>query len=125
MPIKRPDTFIALDWAMRCFGRDHVFDVKIRSLRMAEEAIEAAQAAGISKEKMLLLVESVYAKPHGELCQEIGGVMLTATVLSAASFNVDPAYFMQQELRRVLMIPEETFKQRNQAKLDAGLDAKS
>jgi hypothetical protein len=113
-------TRIALDWAIRCFGRAHVFDRPIRSLRLAEEVIELAQAYQVPKEKLLLLVETVYSRPPGDPYQELGGVMMTATVLAASEGN-DPDYYLEAELRRVLSKPDKWFAERNQEKLDLGL----
>jgi hypothetical protein len=113
-------TKIALDWAIRCFGHDHVFDHKVRSLRCAEEAIELAQAYGISMEKMMNLVRVVYGRPDGIPYQELGGVALTATVLAAA-LGWDLDHFLEAELLRVLAKPVEHFAKRNQDKIDLGL----
>lgn len=118
----RPTTQIALDWATRSFGREHVYNFSIRALRLAEEAVELAQAYGIPREKMLELVGIVYGRPAGAPEQELGGVMMTATVLAAAHGH-DPDAFFQIELRRVLAKSTEHFAKRNQDKLDLGLTA--
>ena len=118
----KPTTQIALDWACRSFGGDHVYNLPIRALRCAEEAVELAQAYNIPKEKMLDLVEIVYGRPPGKRDQELGGVAMTATVLAAAcGFDLDT--FFEIELRRVLAKPAEHFAQRNQDKIDLGLTA--
>ena len=116
----RPLTKIALDWAIRSFGEDHVTNLPIRALRLAEEAVELAQALDVPKEKLLELIEIVYSRPKGNLDQEMGGVMMTATVLSAVRGR-DPDYFFACELMRVLAKPTEHFAKRNQEKLDLGL----
>lgn len=113
---------IALDWARRCFGAEHVSNVPIRCLRLTEEAVELAQAAGIPKDKMLDLVDIVYSRPKGEIAQEIGGVMMTATVLCAA-LGLDTDHFFEIELRRVLAKSTDHFAKRNQDKIDGGLSA--
>lgn len=115
-------TKIAMDWAIRCFGNDHFVNRPVRALRLAEEAVELAQAFLIPKEKMLELVEIVYGRPLGNARQELGGVALTATVL-AASFGQDLDYFLEDELRRVLDKPADHFSKRNQEKIDLGLTA--
>jgi hypothetical protein len=61
---------IAMDWALRSFGRDHVMNVPERSLRTVEEAIEFCQAVGVPKETVLACVENVYSKKPGEYFQE-------------------------------------------------------
>jgi len=118
--IFKATTQIVLDWAIRCFGMDHVYNLPIRALRLAEEAVELTQAYGIPKEKMLDLVEIVYSRPVGDKEQELGGVALTTTVLAAA-YGQDLDYFFDRELRRVLSKPPTHYADRNQEKLDLGL----
>lgn len=118
----KPLHMLALDWALRSFGRAHVTNLPIRSLRLAEEAVELAQAYGVPKEKMLDLVGIVYDRPRGEPLQEIGGVMMTIVVLCAAS-GIDPDEAFFTELRRVLEKPTGHFAQRNKDKIDLGLTA--
>jgi NTP pyrophosphatase (non-canonical NTP hydrolase) len=113
---------IAYDWAVRCFGYEHVNNATIRSLRLAEEAVELAQALEVPKEKMLLLVETVYSRERGSWQQELGGVLLTAVVL-AASKQYDIDELLGQELRRVLDKPTAEFMDRNKQKLKLGLRA--
>lgn len=113
---------IALDWAIRCFGREHVENLPIRALRVAEEAAELAQAAGVPKETMLDLVEIVYARSKGDAVQEIGGVLMTINVL-CASISLDPDEVFLAELRRVLRKTPEHFAARNKEKIDLGLIA--
>lgn len=118
----KPTAQIALDWARRSFGAEHVSNIPVRCLRLAEEAVELAQAAGIPKDKMYDLIDIVYSRPRGELTQELGGVMMTAVVLSAA-MGLDADHFFEIELRRVLAKPAEHFAERNQEKIDLGMDA--
>lgn len=115
-------TRIAYEWAMRSFGREHVHNLPIRSLRLAEEAVELAQSFDVPKEKLHELIEMVYARPKGQFEQEIGGVMMTVTVLSAA-VGFDPDSFFDEELRRVLAKSTEHFAKRNQEKIELGMTA--
>lgn len=114
---------LAIDWAIRCFGADHVYNAPVRSLRLAEEAVELAQAYGVPKEKMLDLIEIVYQRPRGNPDQEMGGVAMTAAVMAGAIFQQPLEDFLKQELRRVLNKPADHFTQRNKEKLDLGLKA--
>jgi len=116
----KPTAQLALDWAIRSFGSDHVNDIPVRALRLAEEAVELAQAAGVSKDKMHALIDIVYSRPVGDLRQEIGGVMMTTTVLCAV-LREDTDYYFETELRRVLAKSPEHFAKRNQDKIDLGL----
>jgi hypothetical protein len=113
---------LALDWAIRSFGAEHVSNLPIRSLRLAEESVELAQAYGVPRDKMLDLVNIVYDRPRGDPIQEIGGVMMTITVLCAAN-GIDPDDAFVIELRRVLEKPSAHFAQRNLDKVQLGLTA--
>ncbi len=118
----KPTAQIALDWAIRCFGSEHVYDSPTRSLRLAEEAIELIQAYDIPKEKALQLVEMVYSRPKGSTTQEIGGVAMTLVVL-CASHGVDADTMFNHELRRCLSKTPEDFQKRNLEKIQLGMKA--
>jgi hypothetical protein len=118
----RPLYYIAYDWACRCFGSAHVHNQGVRSLRIAEEAVELCQAHGVPKDKMQDLVQIVYARPRGVAIQELGGLLMTTYIYCAANV-VDPEEVFITELRRVLEKAPEHFAKRNQEKIDAGLDA--
>lgn len=117
----RPVIRIALDWAIRSFGREHVYDTRIRALRVAEEAVELAQAAGVKADQMHRLVGIVYGRPAGDPILEIGGVLMTTYIL-AARLSFDPEDIFVDELQRVLQKPVEHYAKRNREKLDLGLD---
>ena len=77
-------------WVSKLFGPAQAADVKGRATRMLEEAIEAAQAAGVSEDVVGKLTRRVYDKPAGDLRQEIGQVGLTLLAFSAAAgFDAD------------------------------------
>lgn len=116
----KPMERIALEWAVRCFGEDHVHNLPLRSLRAAEEAVELAQSWKVPREKMHLLVDTIYDRPPGNPEQELGGAALTLVVM-AAIYRRPLDHFVEQELRRVLAKPAEHFTKRNQEKLDLGL----
>lgn len=117
--MKKPLIRIAVEWAIRCFGVEHVTHIPTRAMRVAEEAIELAQAAQVDKETIYRIVDAVYAKPRGNLDQEIGGVMLTLAIFSNSAY-VDPNISFETELCRVLRMPPEHFAARNQSKVKAG-----
>lgn len=112
---------LALDWAIRAFGREHVMDPQVRGLRIAEEAIELLQANAVPKDLALQLVEIVYSRPKGDAFLELGGVALTSTVFAAACFNQDIQDITMQELNRVLSKPIGHFMKRNEEKNALGL----
>lgn len=109
-----------LAWAVAAFGEPEATSVAQRGLRLLEEAAEAAQAAGVSRNRARAVVQYVYSRPIGELKQEVGGVGITLLCLGeAAGIDVDQAE--RDEIARVMSKPLEHFRQRNQAKNDAGL----
>ncbi len=113
---------IGHDWAIRCFGLDHVRNIPLRSQRTLEECAELSQALGLSREDAHLTIDKVYDRPVGEAEQEIGGVLHTVAIL-CESMHVDAEELHEREVRRVLQKSPEHFAKRNQEKLDLGLDA--
>ena len=113
-------TRIAWDWGVRCFGVAHMTDVRVRAVRMLEEATEAAQAAGVGVVQAQAVVHTVYQRPAGAVAQELGGTLLTTACMCACG-NFQPEHLFELELRRVLDKPTEHFTARNQSKLDMGL----
>ncbi len=71
-------------WVIFCFGKDIADDTVERNYRFLEESIELVQACGMSKDKVLLLVDYVFDRPVGEKNQEVGGVMITLSALCSA-----------------------------------------
>lgn len=115
-------TVIALDWAVRAFGAQHVYNLPIRALRLVEEAIELAQAHDVPRDTLIDLVNLLYKRPAGSAVQELGGVMLTATILAAAQ-GYDPQDAFLIELRRVLDKPPAHFAECNEEKIKLGMTA--
>lgn len=114
---------LAYEWAIRCFGMQHVLDQRVRALRLVEEAIECAQSLGVDRASIYTCTNVVYERPHGKPGQEIGGVMVTAAVL-AQTLHTDIETQFMDELQRVLSKPPAEFATRNQQKVDAGLSGK-
>ena len=111
---------IAVAWGVRCFGFDHMNDRKVRALRMVEEAIELCQAVGVHKNQVELCVDVVYSKEPGDPLQELGGVVVTASVC-AAEMGTDIDTVFLDELQRCLAKSPEHFAKRNENKLAMGL----
>lgn len=110
------------EWCVAAFGGDHAASLPQRGLRHAEEAIEAAQAAGTNPDQIHKLVDYIYAKPPGDMAQEIGGSGLTLLALAnAAGISADDAE--AAEVARVLSKPLAHFHERNAVKNAAGFDA--
>lgn len=115
-------TRIAYEWALRCFGHDHVNSLPVRALRTCEEAIELCQSLDVPEETVHALARSVYGRPKGSPLCEMGGTLLTARVMCAA-MNRSPEEVFLTELQRVLSYPPELFRQRNESKNKMGFGA--
>lgn len=112
------------DWCAAAFGAGHASSVPQRGIRLAEEAIEAAQAAGCERAMVHRLVDHVFDRPAGELGQELGGVGVTLLALAAAAgLSADDCE--QSEIERVLAKPLAHFAARNAAKNAAGFNVAS
>ena len=114
-------TQIAVEWGCRCFGTEHMNNRGVRALRFAEEAIELAQACGVSEEKAVELVRVVYSRPVGKAMQEVGGSMVTLAVL-CHTLGIDLEDAFQIEMRRCLGKDPAHFAARNKEKIGLGLD---
>lgn len=109
------------DWALRCFGEAHVNSLPQRALRLLEEAVEAYQATGGPKEAADNCVNVVFSRPIGELYQELGGIGVTLLCLAQAA-GLDANQAEHDEVKRVLSLPPEHFRKRNQEKNALGLN---
>lgn len=106
-------------WVERTFGAP-ALDVSERIARLLEEAIELAQAEGFPPALAHALVDHVYEKRPGEPLQEVGGLGVTILAYCAAvGFSADAAE--EKEVARVLAIPPEYFRARQNVKADAGV----
>lgn len=95
-----------------------------RALRLLEEAIELAQAEGVTLDSVWAVAEHVYLKPAGQPEQEAGGVGLTLLAYCASrGFSADGAE--ERERQRVLAIDPAHFRERHNKKADAGIAARA
>lgn len=106
-------------WARQAFGLEEATSVVHRGLRMLEEAIEAAQAAGVDRAQAHKLLDFVYDRPVGELGQELGGIGITVLALAEAA-GLDADGCEQREFDRIMALPQDHFRQRNARKNAAG-----
>lgn len=109
------------NWCAAAFGDDHAKSIQQRGVRMAEEAIEAAQACGVSAPMLHRLIDHIYSKAPGELSQEIGGVGVTLLALAHAA-NISADLAEQTEFDRVLSYPLAHFAARNEMKNSLGFN---
>lgn len=109
-------TLLAVQWAVRCFGVDHVINTRERSMRFIEEAIELCQSLGLSQNECTKVMRMVYSRKKGETNQEVGGVMITLMVL-CESHDIDLVNSTRDELSRILNKDTKHFAERNKDKV--------
>ena len=107
-------------WARAAFGDVQATSLPQRGLRLLEEASEAFQACGGSRDLAHLTVDHVFDRPPGELNQELGGVGVTTIALAAAA-HLSADEEEAREVARILSKPIEHYTARNAAKNAAGL----
>lgn len=90
------------EWLREMTGSaDAQFDVPERAARFTEEALELVQAAGLTKEHVLALVEYVFDRPvSDDVDQELGGTLTCLLALSDA-FRCDLLAAGNTELARM------------------------
>ncbi|WP_157035651.1 hypothetical protein [Sphingobium chungbukense] len=64
-------------WMVEVFGEQIAMDPLERIMRFLEEALELAQAEGMTATEVGRVVDYVYGRPVGETFQEVGGVLVT------------------------------------------------
>lgn len=110
-----------LEWAVAAFGDASKNPVE-RGMRVAEEAVELAQAMGAQREEMHALVEFIFAKPPGDIVREVGQVALTLDA-AAEIFGINAQAEGWNELRRVLKLDPAKLRERHAKKVAAGVGA--
>jgi len=110
---------IAFLWAKKVFGAE-CMTLDERAKRFFEEAVELAQACGLSQDEVTKIVAHVYSKRRGEIAQELGGVGVTLLTLAlAAGLSADLEEW--HELCRVVAKPDDQFRKRHNEKAAAGI----
>lgn len=108
-----------MQWALEMFGLVAV-NRDERAARLVEEAIEIAQVEGVSVDLVRKIAERVYARPPGNLAQEIGGTAITLDALAEnAGFNVNEE--AQREWARVLSLPADWWYRKHAEKVALGI----
>jgi hypothetical protein len=87
-------------WVREVFTNAETEDVPERALRMAEEALELAQACDVDAATLHRLVDYVFSRPVGAPGAEIAGTMVTVYALAAA-LGVDAQTVFEAELLRI------------------------
>jgi len=109
-----------LEWANATFGEATASNKGERIRRFAEEAIEMAQAVGLDKQALHDIIDHVYAKPAGNIAQEIGqvGVSLLALVENLGISAEEEEF---KEFDRITSLPSGYWQARQNAKAEKGL----
>lgn len=112
-------------WMQECFGDKIASDMTERAMRFLEEAMELAQAQGMTKDECGRVLEYVYNRPQGEINQEVGGVIVTLACFCAKA-GID---LQKEALREFARIdtPEMRLKifAKQQAKKDVGMTSET
>lgn len=112
---------LMMDWMVTRFGLPVALNRKERTMRVLEEALELAQAEGVTWAAALLLLDHVFKKPAGEPEQEAAGIMVTML----AWFAITPSLSMEevtvQEIGRIRNLPADHFRARHNKKASAGV----
>lgn len=108
-----------LEWAVAMFGpvaknRDE------RAARVLEEALELAQACGLSPDIVDRIVNRVYSKEHGDLRGEFGQLQMVMYAF-AANENLIPDTEAEIEFHRVVQWPKSHWDKRHAAKVKDGI----
>lgn len=88
------------DWREACFGGHVTRDKEERCHRFLEEALELVQSLGCTRHEALQLVDYVYGRPVGDATQEVGGTMITLSIL-CSSHGIDLEEAALAELNRI------------------------
>lgn len=107
-------------WCALAFGKEEAESLEQRGLRLFEETVEACQACNVDLAQLHHLLDFIYLRPVGQLTQELGGIGVCLLAMAEAA-GVDADACEQQEVDRVLRKPIEHFRERDQAKDDAGV----
>lgn len=97
---------VMFHWVARVFGIHMAVSPWERALRVAEEALELAQAATVERETIIRLVDRVFGREKGIIRQEIGGLLITILAFSE-TMGIDSEQCERDELERVLSLPQE------------------
>lgn len=109
-----------LKWAKVTFGAETADVTGERIRRFLEEALELAQAVGLDQEVAQNMVEYVYARPAGNVNQEIGQVGVSLLAL-AEHLHINAEQEELTEFQRITSLPAEHWQSRQNAKAGKGI----
>lgn len=88
------------EWALSTLPPSHVSSTTERTFRFLEEALELAQSCNISRDQALTLLNCVFSRPPGGPYQEVGGTLLTLSIL-CTTLSIPLQSAAEAELSRV------------------------
>lgn len=107
-------------WVTDVFGRESFEDLGERAVRCLEEALELAQASGVSKAVARALVHRVYERRSGTVRDEAGDVLFCLLAL-AESHDLDVEGDLNRKLDDLRYVDPEYFRGKQREKAEAGV----
>jgi NTP pyrophosphatase (non-canonical NTP hydrolase) len=107
-------------WVNTRFGNACLKDSHERALRVLEEALELAQAAGVTSTEIVTVAEHVWSRPVGEIRQEHAGV-LVSLLASATANGIDLEDAVVDEIERINAVPLAKILEKQRLKNRAGI----
>lgn len=107
-------------WVITRFGKTNLESKHERAMRVLEEAIEFAQAEGVSQLSCAALTNSVYGKPAGVAKREAAQVMVTLLAWAHSS-NEEIVALALEEIERLHTIPRDKVRGKHAIKVQANL----
>ena len=95
-------------------------DKKERAMRVLEEALELAQASGITPPEISVIFEHVWSRPAGEVAQEHAGVMVSL-LASCTANQILLEEVTATEIDRIWSVPLEKILEKQKMKNRAGI----
>jgi len=106
-------------WCVDTFGDGSALPDE-RAMRCIEEALELAQACGLSQEAVARITDRVYEREPGQVFKEFGQAGLTLEALAQCQ-DVELHDACDVEFARIIKIPKEEFAERHAAKVALGI----
>jgi NTP pyrophosphatase (non-canonical NTP hydrolase) len=107
-------------WVNTRFGNECLKDSHERALRVLEEALELAQAAGVTSTEIVTVATHVWSRPVGDIRQEHAGV-LVSLLASATSNGIDLEDAVVEEIERIFDVPLAKIQEKQRLKNRAGI----
>lgn len=110
---------VVAGWASRVFGTV-ALNIRERAMRIVEEAMEVAQAAGVDFRTVELIGLRVFLRPSGDLEPEMGGLLVT-TLAMCEVMGVDADEVERDEIERILTLNENKVREKHDGKRKLGI----